>query len=255
MQRSNLYTIIFVLIIAATLSALLSLASFALKERQQLVREADMMRNILQAVGIMECPLDPKDKLREMDGKECSDVHCCYKQYIQSSVIDYRGNPVKKKEIIPERIDLEKEMSKALEKRLYPVFIRKRDGKVISYCIPVYGKGLWSSIYGFLALKSDLNTVEGVTFYKHGETPGLGAEIQSARFQNSFIGKRIFDNKGRLVSITVVKGKIDPDSPRAMHQVDGISGATQTTKGVTKLLMKSLEIYEPYMALQQKVNN
>lgn len=252
MQRSNLYTILFALLVAIVFSGLLAVASQLLRERQQLLEEADMKKNILQAVGLRECPLNAVSAAREMSGKECSDIQCCYNREMRSLVIDYRGNVVEGNGLVPERIDLENEEEKPIAERRYPVFIRKTKDEVISYCIPLYGKGLWSSIYGYLALKPDLSTIAGVSFYKQGETPGLGAEIQSRWFQENFVGKKIFDAKGDLVSITVEKGEVDPSSPRAPYRVDGISGATLTGKGVTELLMKSLRIYEPYFRLLQK---
>jgi Na+-transporting NADH:ubiquinone oxidoreductase subunit C len=251
-QRGNLYTIVFALLVAVVFSSLLAIASQLLRERQRLLEEADMKKNILQAVGLRECPNSADSAAREMSGKECNDIQCCYSREMKSFVIDYRGNAVMESEVVPEEIDLESEEEKPLEERRYPVFVRRSKDKIISYCIPVYGKGLWSSIYGYMALKPDLNTIEGISFYKQGETPGLGAEIQSRWFQENFIGKKIFDEKGTLVSVAVVKGKLDPSSPDAVHRVDGISGATLTGKGVTELLMKSLKMYEPYFRLLRK---
>ncbi len=252
MQRSNLYTILFALLVAVVFSTLLAVASQLLRERQRLLEEADMKKNILQAVGLRECPLNADSAAREMGGKECNDIQCCYSREMRSLVIDYLGNAVEGSGLIPEKIDLESEEEKPIEERRYPVFIRKPKDEVVCYCIPVYGKGLWSSIYGYLALKPDLNTIEGVSFYKQGETPGLGAEIQSRWFQENFVGKKIFDAKGNLVSVTVEKGKVNPSSSRAPYRVDGISGATLTGKGVTELLIKSLKIYEPYFRLLRR---
>lgn len=252
MQRSNLYTILFAFLVAVVFSSLLAVASQLLRERQRLLEEADMKKNILQAVGLRECPLNAVSATREMSGKECSDIQCCYSKEMRSLIIDYRGNIVEESGLVPERIEPEQEEEKPIAERRYPVFIRKPKDEVISYCIPLYGKGLWSSIYGYMALKPDLNTIAGVSFYKQGETPGLGAEIQSRWFQENFVGKKIFDAKGKLVSVTVEKGRVDPSSPHAPYRVDGISGATLTGKGVTELLMKSLRIYEPYLRLLQR---
>jgi Na+-transporting NADH:ubiquinone oxidoreductase subunit C len=118
-----------------------------------------------------------------------------------------------------------------------------------TFIIPISGKGLWSTLYGYLALEKDLNTVKGLTFYKHGETPGLGGEVEKKWFQNNFVGKTIFDQTGQLVSVKVVKGKAnDVLSGEALnHGVDGISGATITSRGVSDFLKRDLLRYEPYM--------
>ena len=118
-----------------------------------------------------------------------------------------------------------------------------------AFIIPISGKGLWSTLFGYFALEMDLNTVIGITFYKHGETPGLGGEVEKKWFQNNFVGKKIFDQAGEFVSIKVVKGKVnDVYSGEALnHGVDGISGATVTSRGVSDFLKRDLLKYEQYL--------
>ena len=114
--------------------------------------------------------------------------------------------------------------------------------------MPVSGKGLWSTIYGYLALQTDLSTISGITFYKHGETPGLGGEIEKEWFTNNFKGKKIRDDNGVLTSVKVVKGKVIAGNPKEIHEVDGISGATLTGRGVANFLKVELKKYEPFFA-------
>lgn len=250
MRQDNTYTLIFLGAVALASSLILALASQLLKDRQDLLRQADMKRNILIAAGFMECYSDAAEARREMGSGVCKDVHLYYERHMRALLLDHLGNAVDEPETRPELVDPAREAEKPKEKRRFPVFLRidEIDGReaITAYCVPIYGKGLWSSLYGYLALESDLDTVRGLSFYRQGETPGLGAEIQSRWFQDEFKGKKILDANGKLVSITVLKGKADPASPLAAHQVDGISGATLTTKGVTELLMKSLSMYEPY---------
>ncbi|HSV98091.1 MAG TPA: NADH:ubiquinone reductase (Na(+)-transporting) subunit C [Spirochaetota bacterium] len=253
MRQGNAYTLIFLAAVALAASLVLSLASHLLKERQVLLQRADMKRNILIAAGFMECYADAHEAKREMDPGICADVHLYYQAHMRALLLDHRGKVVDEPGTRPELVDPAREAEKPPGKRRYPVFLRvdsiKGKEVVSAYCIPIYGKGLWSSLYGYLALEPDLNTVKGLTFHKQGETPGLGAEIQSRWFQDGFKGKKILDGGGNLVSITVLKGKLDPSSPQAAHLVDGISGATLTTKGVTELLMRSLSMYEPYFTM------
>ena len=115
-----------------------------------------------------------------------------------------------------------------------------------AFIIPISGKGLWSTLYGYFALKDDYNTVNGITFYDHGETAGLGGEVEKKWFQDNFIGKKIYNEEGELISIMVVKGKASDvlNDKFINHGVDGISGATITSNGVTSFLLRDLKRYK-----------
>jgi len=246
-RQSNSYTFIFILIVAALSAMILSIASQTLQKRQRINIELDKKKNILVAVDLLK---DGKCAATKNDEK-CTTAKCCYDENIKSFIIDNKGN-VKKTKLSPEQINFEEELLKKGEEQSLPVFARVEKGKIIAYCIPLVGKGLWSTLYGYLALKNDLNTVMGLTFYKHGETPGLGAEIENKWFQQNFIGKKIFDENGKLVGITVVKGKVNLKSKKINHEVDGISGATLTGNGVNKLIQKNLLLYYPYFKMLRK---
>ena len=101
--------------------------------------------------------------------------------------------------------------------------------------LPVYGTGYISTLYGYLALESDLNTVAGLSFYEHAETPGLGSEIENPDWRRLWVGKKVRDPAGAL-RIGVARGRVDPEGSEAPYQVDGLSGATRTGIGVTNLL-------------------
>jgi len=110
-----------------------------------------------------------------------------------------------------------------------PVYFAKdENGKVETVILPVYGQGLWSTMYGFIALAPDGNTVKGITFYEHGETPGLGGEIQNPRWQALWDGKQFYDPDGKF-DLKIIKGHAESSE---LHKVDGISGATLTSNGV-----------------------
>jgi Na+-transporting NADH:ubiquinone oxidoreductase subunit C len=112
------------------------------------------------------------------------------------------------------------------------VYLVKKDGKLDQVILPIDGKGLWGSLYGFLALSDDLNSVRGITFYEHAETPGLGGEIDNPTWQAKWGGKKVYDKEGS-VQLSLAKGVADQNNP---HQVDGLSGATLTANGVTDLV-------------------
>lgn len=110
-----------------------------------------------------------------------------------------------------------------------------RRGDLRQIILPVHGKGLWSTMYGFIALGEDLQTVTGLTFYEHGETPGLGGEIGNPDWQAKWEGKKIY-GPDHQVRLTVIKGQVASGDPQARYKVDGISGATLTTNGVDRLV-------------------
>lgn len=133
---------------------------------------------------------------------------------------------------IPAALDLAEIKSRARQAPVYLI----RDGEELSQVIlPVHGKGLWSTLYGYLALAPDLTTVKGFGFHEHGETPGLGGEVDNPAWQAQWPGKKVRDAQGRPV-IEVLRGKVEATDPLARHRIDGLSGATITSRGVTNLL-------------------
>ena len=131
-----------------------------------------------------------------------------------------------------------------------PLYISNIDGSE-KYIIPLRGTGLWGPIWGYISLDNDMNTVYGAVFDHKAETPGLGAEINRDFFEKPFNGKRIFDLEGDFVSIAVVKGGAKEND---YHGVDGISGGTITSDGVTAMLKERLEKYLPYFENKMKEN-
>ena len=237
MQHSKPYSIGFILIITALFGLLLALAASALRERQQFNEEVNVKRNILMAVGVL-------DRDREM---ELDEIDAMYQESVQSFAVDPEGTIVEG--VSGESLDLEVVLQNPdTSQHRYPVFVATDAGGSTVYAIPVFGKGLWSTLYGYLALEADLETVRGMTFYAHGETPGLGAEIEQAWFQDNFVGKKIHD-AGELRTIRVVKGTVEnriQDPGDRDYYVDGISGATITGRGVSNLLETKVALYEPF---------
>lgn len=216
-MRSNAYVLSFMTGLTVVIGLLLSLASTALKEKQNLNVENDVKKNILRSLNL------PEDK----DAKLTPDqIKSLFEEKILEISVDENGNEV--------------------SENGYPVFIKNIDGKREGYSIPVSGKGLWSTIYGYLAIADDGQTVLGITFYKHGETPGLGGEIEKEWFTSNFKGKQIYGPDGSPVSIEIVKGEVKSGSAGEFHKVDGISGATMTTKGVNEFIASDLANYRPF---------
>lgn len=235
-MRSNAYTLGFAAAVCVSCSLVVSSAAILLRDRQLKNVEIDMQKNILRCVGF------------EAKGAKDDEISRLYRENIEELVIDREGNVVEGRRLS----DLESGdyLDPRKDPAEFPLFVRKKDGKKLAYALPIAGKGLWSTLYGYLALEPDANTVKGLTFYKHGETPGLGAEVEKAWFQDNWKGKKILGPKGRLVSVRVVKGKAKDACPgaAAVHCVDGISGATMTSNGVTKLVASALKRYEPFLS-------
>jgi Na+-transporting NADH:ubiquinone oxidoreductase subunit C len=161
-----------------------------------------------------------------------------YAKYIKEEVV-IRGGQVDPS-LKAFSIDLAKEQAKPEAERNYPLFIGEDNGETF-YIIPVRGKGLWGPIWGYIALKSDGNTIYGATFDHKSETPGLGAEISTGGFQEQFFDKQIMEGN-EFVSIEVRKGDASGN-----HQVDGISGGTITSVGLGNMLKDCLGSYVGYL--------
>ena len=234
-MRSNTYTLVFTSLITIFFGFLLSVAATSLKPRQDINIEIDMKKNILGALG-----LKPKISTK-WTIEEVQDV---YKKNIIGVVLDKKGLKTDKN---PKDIDTDK------NEDFFPIYIHKTSNEINGYVIPISGKGLWSTLYGYFAIEPDCETAKGITFYKHGETPGLGGEVEKDWFQNNFKGKKFIDENDILVGIEVVKGSVDESSKDAYRQVDGISGATITSKGLEVFLKEDLKKYQPYFKIQKEL--
>ncbi|MCH7412640.1 NADH:ubiquinone reductase (Na(+)-transporting) subunit C [Belliella sp. R4-6] len=242
MQQSNAYIITFSVILTVVLGLLLSGTSQLLGPTQKKAVELDTKKQILGAV------LDASE-IRAMKPEEILDF---YDKRITSKVVDAEGNEIEEDEegntLIAENVNVAKNYKMDPAKRKYPVFIFHAEGNESdpeAIIVQVYGAGLWDEIWGFLALDTDLNTIEGVTFGHKGETPGLGARITEGNVQNRYQGKKIFDESGEFQSVAMQKGE-GKDYEGEDHKVDGLSGATITANGVNAMLENYLKAYKAY---------
>ncbi|WP_020531344.1 NADH:ubiquinone reductase (Na(+)-transporting) subunit C [Flexithrix dorotheae] len=236
MQQSNGYIIGFAAAMTIILGGLLSVTAVGLKERQKEQIVLETKKQILSAV--MSTEGIPKPKLSDIYGER-----------IKSTVVDFDGNEIEG--VVPENVKVDKEYKKSPENRQYPVFkymSESNPDQVEAYILPLYGFGLWNYIWGYAAISSDLNTIYGISFDHVGETPGLGARITEKGVQDRYKGKKIKDESGEIVSVDMIKGEGNPNMDSKPHQVDGMSGATITGKGVNSMLKSYLENYEAYLS-------
>ena len=225
---------VFILCLTFVCSFLLSLFSEGLKTRIISNKELDKKKNILQTIGVNTNILSNDD------------INKSFSDNISEIILDLNGNKIsniKHNQLQVYEDDITAELKYISNNNEYlPAYISTTKKALI---IPVSGKGLWGSLYGYFALDIvNYSTVKGITFYAHKETPGLGAEITKSWFKSNFIGKEVYLNN-ELKSIQVSKaGQADQNS---FYEVDGISGATITSRGVETLLLRELLRYEPYL--------
>jgi len=234
-RQSNNYIILYAAVLTVACALTLAFASISLKDKQEANIAREKKMNILSTVITLE---------------ENANVEAIYAKRIKAYVIDFNGNI--KDGVEAEKINIAEEYKKKAEERSLPVFeVRSESNpeQVEFTVLPVYGFGLWNNIWGFVALKSDFSTVQGVKFQHAGETPGLGARIESGEIQDRYKGKTIFES-GALAPIVMKKGE-GMDYSNQPHEVDGMSGATLTAKGVNNMLQDYLKCYEKYLTKNQ----
>ena len=237
-------------------SLFVSVAAVKLKPLQVRNQKLDKVKNILQVADLA----DPTGK---------SDDMALYEERIQPVLIELASGNVVDDAQMDDVLNLDSfdiqvfsglpDYSQALDADVDIAGIRRQplhmvvyqlvsNGAIEKLILPIYGKGLWSTLYGFLALENDLTTVSGITFYQHAETPGLGGEVDNPNWKGKWQGKQAFDDTGQVI-LEVIKGKVMPGSPDADHQIDGLSGATLTARGVDNLVQFWLgeNGYGPYL--------
>ena len=244
-------TLLVALFVSLVCSSLVASAAVVLKPRQVENAILDMRRNILQVAGLW-APEADVDALFESVEPRVVDLETgAYVEDIDPASYDpaeAAKDPATSVQV-PSEIDIARVGRRAKHALVYLV---RSEGEVSKIILPISGYGLWSTLYGFLALEADGNTVSDITFYAHGETPGLGDFIVKPAWRELWRGKRAFDDSGAL-ELQVVKGRVSADDPKADYHVDGVSGATLTGNGVSNLIKYWLgdHGYGPFLKIIQ----
>ena len=252
MQRdSTLGTIVTATILCVVCSVVVSSAAVGLKSFQDANKKRFRQRNILEAAGFTRDAISEQG-IDELFGS------------IETQLIDLEtgetadGIDVETYDQVAAAKDPSGELSMAIpaEKQTFGfkqhekygrVYLMKDGDTLTKVILPIYGKGLWSTLYGFISLESDLNTVAGITFYEHKETPGLGGEVDNPKWKAMWPGKLVRGSDDK-VKLEVIKGQAVAGSEAAQHQVDGLSGATITSRGVSESVQYWLEDgYGPFL--------
>lgn len=215
-------------------SVLVSAAAVALKPMQEANKAFDKKRNILQIAGLMEEGGSVNELFKQIEPRVVDIASGEYVADIDAATYDQKAasNDVTQNFLIAAKDDVAGIKRRA---KLASVYLVKDGDVVKSYILPIKGYGLWSTLYGFLALESDLKTVVGLGYYEHAETPGLGGEVDNPNWKAKWVGKEVFGDNNQVL-IDVIKGAVDPASPKAKNQMDGLSGATLTSRGVENML-------------------
>ena len=222
-------------------SIVVSSLSVSLKPMQQLNKELDQKKNILRAAGLL-----PADQNISADGRSIEEL---FAEFTVRAVDLRTGEYVDDVDVTnydPIRAASDAAISIALTPQEDIATLRRRENVSLVYLkatpsgidkvvLPVRGYGLWGTLYGYLALDGDLNTIAGLGFYQHKETPGLGGEVDNSKWKASWQGVRLFNDIGQP-QVRLVKQRSAASNPVADFEVDALSGATFTTKGVENMV-------------------
>ncbi len=228
--ESNSYTFLFAAAMVFVVASTLAFTASSLKKKQDENVRKEKMQSILKTIGV-DTSRDGAEEL--------------YNKYIKEELsLDQKGNV--DNSVSAFSIKLIREIKKPISEQRFPVFIAETEGNKY-YIIPLRGAGLWDAIWGYVALRNDKKTIEGIIFDHKAETAGLGAEITQQWFQDRFKEEKIFNHEGSLVGINVSKTNNDPKNlDKDDHEVDAISGATITGDGVSNMILERIGHYLPY---------
>ena len=236
-KNGNAYIIMYSTVMVVIVAALLAVAALSLQARQNANMLNEKKQSILQSLFAAEAAAEEMETADYIAQNKIS-----YDDFIKAYVLDAEGNVIEGEDVF----ELLKDLKGAYESGKYPVF-EAQDGRVV---MPVTGTGLWGPIWGYVALDKDMNTVAGAVFAHQGETPGLGAEIATPKFQAHFVGKKIFEGD-EFVSVKLRKG--GATEANIAHEVDAVSGGTKTSDGVTNMLYNSIGYYLPFLEARRAI--
>ena len=223
-------------------SVIVSSAAIVLKPVQERNEELFRKQIILDVAGLMEPGADVDVLFSSIETRTVD---------LETASYAEDGDP-EAMVTIPADLDI---ASIGQRPRFVDIYLVKEEGQINQLILPVYGKGLWSTMLGYLSMAPDGNTVRGLRFYSHAETPGLGDQIDKEPWRAQWDGKQIYDDSGEP-QIRVIKGLVPKDAPNAKYMVDGLSGATLTANGVTYLVQywTGSHGFGPYLANYREGN-
>lgn len=242
-------TLLVTLALCIVCSVVVSAATVLLRPAQAANQALDRKQNILAAAGLLRPGGDVEQQFRRVRTRLVDLDTGKFTDALDPLSYDQRKagrDPALSEPVAPDQ-DIAKIQRRVKYAQVYVV--DGDDGGIDKLILPIKGYGLWSTLYGFIALERDLNTIAGIGFYEHAETPGLGGEVDNPAWKAVWHGKQLYDGDGR-VALKVIKGRADAGRPESRHQIDGLSGATLTSRGVQNLIQYWLggQGFAPFLA-------
>ena len=213
-------------------SLVVSTAAVMLKPAQLANKELDRQRNILAAAGLLQEDVSVEEQFKQITTKVVDLRTGKFTDEVDAANYDQLAAAKDPDQSVS--LDAGDIAKVGRRENLVVIYLVETNGEVDKVILPIRGAGLWSTLYGFLALEGDANTVAGLGFYQHGETPGLGGEVDNPRWKSLWKGKQAY--KDGEAALGLIKGTVNPDNTDAAYQVDGLAGATLTANGVTNLV-------------------
>jgi len=227
-------TLIVALALCLVCSILVSTAAVKLQPLQQRNQELDRKKIILEVAGLLKPGVSIDKLFKQVEPKV---VDLSTGEYVDTmDPNQYDQRQAAKDPEMGVKIPPDRDIAQIRRRSKYAVvYLVKEEGQTKLILLPVHGYGLWSTMYAYIALERDANTIFGLRFYEQGETAGLGAEIDNPRWRNNWTGKVVY-GKAEKPQIRVIKGTVAPGDPEAKFKIDGLAGATLTANGVTNLI-------------------
>jgi Na+-transporting NADH:ubiquinone oxidoreductase subunit C len=229
-------TLIVAVAVSLVCSVVVTSTVVLLKPIQQGDIAVEKQKNILEVLGMLE---EDKSMDTLFRGIEAELVDLATGDYVRVDNIDPNTYDAVKAAADPELsipVPPDRDVANIGAREKYAtVYLLRHDNKMKYLILPVRGLGMYSTLYGMLALEADANTVFGFSIYQHAETPGLGGKVDDPNWRALWTGKAIYDESG-VLRIQVIKGSVDANKPGARYEVDGLTGATMTSRGVNNML-------------------
>lgn len=227
-------TLIVALALCLVCSILVSTAAVKLQPLQQRNQELDRKKIILEVAGLLKPGVSIDKLFKQVEPKV---VDLSTGEYVDTmDPNQYDQRQAAKDPEMGVKIPPDRDIAQIRRRSKYAVvYLVKEEGQTKLILLPVHGYGLWSTMYAYIALERDANTIFGLRFYEQGETAGLGAEIDNPRWRNNWTGKVVY-GEAEKPQIRVIKGTVAPGDPEAKFKIDGLAGATLTANGVTNLI-------------------
>jgi Na+-transporting NADH:ubiquinone oxidoreductase subunit C len=238
MKESVLRTLLVSFVVCLVCSLVVSYSAVSLRDAQEINKLNDKRSKILQAAGIFDETIPVEEQFTKLEQKFIDFSNGQLLEYIDGlDLSTYDPVEYSKKSGFSESINSGEDIAILKSQELFGkiYILRNEDESINKIILPVRGYGLWGTLFGFISLGSDLNTIEGLEFYEHKETPGLGGEVDNPNWKKIWKGKKVYDISN-MVGIEVIKGKPVASDKNIAYKVDGLSGATITSKGVTNMM-------------------